>query len=56
MEQPECIECGAPIDIPTDVMQGEILVCADCGMELEVRELEPLTLDLAPPEMEDWGE
>ncbi|MBN1680186.1 MAG: lysine biosynthesis protein LysW [Anaerolineae bacterium] len=54
--QTECVECGAVITVSEDVMQGEILACSDCGAELEVIELEPLTLDLAPMEMEDWGE
>jgi alpha-aminoadipate carrier protein LysW len=35
---------------------GEILVCPDCGMELEVTSLEPIVLVLAPSEEEDWGE
>jgi alpha-aminoadipate carrier protein LysW len=52
----ECIECGAELNVPSDVMQGEILPCADCGAELEVISLDPLTVDLAPMEMEDWGE
>lgn len=54
--QAECIECAAEISVPGDVMQGEILTCGDCGAELEVTALEPLTLELAPMEMEDWGE
>jgi alpha-aminoadipate carrier protein LysW len=37
-------------------MLHELLRCADCGAELEVVSLEPLTLDLAPIEEEDWGE
>lgn len=56
MQQTECVECGAALDVAEDVMQGEILACADCGAELEVVSLEPLTVDLAPMEMEDWGE
>jgi alpha-aminoadipate carrier protein LysW len=56
MLQTECVECGAVIEVPEDVMQGEIIACGDCGTELEVVEVEPLTLDLAPVEMEDWGE
>lgn len=56
MQQAECVECGAMIDVPADVMQGEILTCGDCGADLEVVGLEPLALDLAPLEMEDWGE
>ena len=52
----ECPECAAALDLPANVMQGEIIPCGDCGSELEVTSLEPLTVDLAPMEMEDWGE
>jgi alpha-aminoadipate carrier protein LysW len=38
------------------VMQNEIAQCPGCGAELEVVSLEPLTLQLAPEEEEDWGE
>ena len=37
-------------------MEGEIIPCGDCGAELEVISLDPLEIDLAPTEMEDWGE
>jgi alpha-aminoadipate carrier protein LysW len=37
-------------------VRGEILPCPDCGAELEVRGLDPLTLELAPEVQEDWGE
>jgi alpha-aminoadipate/glutamate carrier protein LysW len=50
-----CPECDAEIAL-TDVMQGEIVVCPDCGVDLEVTSVEPLALDLAPMEEEDWGE
>jgi len=50
-----CPECDAPI-VLDDVIQGEIVVCPDCGVDLEVTVLEPLTLELAPMEEEDWGE
>jgi len=50
-----CPECDAEITLD-DVMEGEIVVCPDCGVDLEVTSLEPLTLDLAPMEEEDWGE
>ena len=56
MAQVECVECGAMIDLGADVMQGEILSCADCGADLEVISLDPPQVDLAPMEMEDWGE
>jgi alpha-aminoadipate carrier protein LysW len=56
MLQAECVECGATVEVPDDVMQGEILTCGDCGAELEVISVEPLTVEAAPMEMEDWGE
>jgi alpha-aminoadipate carrier protein LysW len=56
MKQAECVECGAALSVPDNVMQGEILSCGDCGAELEVVSLDPLALELAPTEMEDWGE
>lgn len=50
-----CPECAAEIEL-ADVILGEIVVCPDCGVDLEVISLEPLELDLAPMEEEDWGE
>ena len=50
-----CPECDAEIDL-VDVVQGEIVVCPDCGVDLEVTNLSPITLELAPMEEEDWGE
>ncbi len=50
-----CPECDAELEI-NDVIQGEIIVCSDCGVDLEVISLEPLTVELAPMEEEDWGE
>ena len=52
----ECIECGGELELAPDVEVAEILVCPDCGAELEVMSLAPLTLDLAPEVEEDWGE
>ncbi len=39
-----------------EVVEGEIVQCEDCGAELEVVSLNPVTLELAPEEEEDWGE
>jgi alpha-aminoadipate/glutamate carrier protein LysW len=50
-----CPECDAEIEL-VDVMLGEIIVCPDCGVDLEVVSLDPVALDLAPMEEEDWGE
>jgi len=49
-------ECGAAITIPANAMQHELLPCPDCGTELEIISLNPLTLDRAPEVQEDWGE
>jgi alpha-aminoadipate carrier protein LysW len=35
---------------------GEIIVCSDCGVDLEITGLEPAAAQLAPMEQEDWGE
>lgn len=50
-----CPECEGPVTL-RDPLQGEIVPCPACGAELEVVSLNPLVLDLAPEEAEDWGE
>lgn len=52
----KCPECDADIVVEKGTELGEILVCPDCGVELEVKSLDPVQLDLAPREEEDWGE
>ena len=51
----ECPECVGKLHLK-DVEQGEILTCDDCGADLEVRSLDPLSIMIAPEEAEDWGE
>jgi alpha-aminoadipate/glutamate carrier protein LysW len=51
-----CPECEGEVTIPQDAQTGEILVCPDCGVELELTNLDPIQLNLAPKEAEDWGE
>jgi len=51
-----CPECEAEIILEDGTEVGEILVCPDCGADLEVMSLDPPKLDLAPMEEEDWGE
>ena len=50
-----CPECDAQVDLEGIVL-NEIVVCADCGADLEVVSLDPPALELAPMEEEDWGE
>jgi alpha-aminoadipate carrier protein LysW len=51
-----CIECDGDVSIPSDAMQNELIVCPDCGVELEIISLDPLQVELAPEVEEDWGE
>jgi len=53
-----CIDCTAPLEVPSDALDGEIIDCPDCGLDyvMEVgeegkKELKQLTVD-----GEDWGE
>lgn len=52
----ECPECAGGISFAGDTLKGEIVTCPDCGAELEVTGVSPITLNLAPQEEEDWGE
>ena len=51
-----CPECEAEIALEASVEVGEIIVCSDCGVDLEVTSVEPPQVTLAPMEEEDWGE
>jgi alpha-aminoadipate carrier protein LysW len=51
-----CPECAAVIPLGADAEVGEILVCPECGVDLELTALDPATVALAPMEQEDWGE
>jgi alpha-aminoadipate carrier protein LysW len=53
---PLCPTCEADIVVPANVVQNELIACADCGTELEIISLNPLLLELAPDVEEDWGE
>lgn len=52
----ECPECGAAVALAQDAIVHEIVICPECGVELEVVSLDPPTVAPAPEEEEDWGE
>ena len=52
----ECPVCAAEIKLANDAMVSEIVVCEDCGAELEIVGLDPVKLDEAPSTEEDWGQ
>ncbi len=51
-----CPECGSVLELGPDVIAHEIIDCPTCGIELEVMSVDPITIELAPQEEEDWGE
>ncbi|MGD1917098.1 MAG: lysine biosynthesis protein LysW [Phycisphaerales bacterium] len=51
-----CPECGGTITFARAPRRHEIVRCPDCGAELEVTSVSPITLALAPEVEEDWGE
>ncbi len=50
-----CPECEGEVKLD-NARRGEIVSCPTCGVELEVTATDPLTLEPAPMEKEDWGE
>jgi len=56
MPKAKCPVCGEEVDLPDDVMPGEV-VEHDCGAMLEVVKSEDgFTLKLLEGVEEDWGE
>jgi alpha-aminoadipate carrier protein LysW len=51
-----CVVCEGIVKLPENCGLGEILVCGDCGTELEVVGLDPIRAEEAPQVQEDWGE
>ena len=46
---------GATVELPDDVEVGELIDDPESGDELEVVSLDPVKLQPAPQEEEDWG-
>ena len=55
-EKSACPVCDGEITVDSGVEVSEIIRCGDCGSDLEVKSLDPITLVEAPQEEEDWGE
>ncbi len=49
-----CPECDEDIRISGTPKLGKVVICPQCGTRLEVVELDPLELDWAFDEPEDW--
>jgi alpha-aminoadipate/glutamate carrier protein LysW len=58
-----CTDCYAEINVPHDIVMGEIVSCPGCGRELETKKINDkgrdgkyVTLQELTIEGEDWGE
>ena len=52
----ECPECAGGVSFARRPLNGEVVRCGDCGVELEVTSTQPIRIALAPQVQEDWGE
>lgn len=52
----KCPECEAIITLGETTEPGEIVICPDYGVDLEITSIVPAVLALAPGEAEDFGE
>lgn len=51
-----CPICDGSLMTDVNTIVGELLECMDCGGELVVNSLAPLSIEEAPSAEEDWGE
>lgn len=51
-----CPECDASVAFAKAPLNGEVVRCGDCSVELEVTNADPIALEVAPEVEEDWGE
>jgi alpha-aminoadipate carrier protein LysW len=58
MKSINCVDCGAEIELPEDIVKGEIISCPDCGLDFVTVEDESGLLGIQELmiEGEDWGE
>lgn len=49
-----CPECEVEIHVDDDVDKGDQITCEECDALLEVVGLDPIELDLAPEDDEDY--
>ena len=52
----ECPICGTDFELPKNLEENEIIDCDTCAAVIEVTRLNPIKLEEAPEEQEDWGE
>jgi alpha-aminoadipate carrier protein LysW len=57
LKNEKCPDCDAAVSIADDAVQGEIVTCPDCGLDLEVvKSGADTSIKALVVEKEDWGE
>lgn len=51
----ECPVCKAEVEIAANVYVGEMVLCGNCGNELELIETNPAKLIADPSAVDDWA-
>jgi alpha-aminoadipate carrier protein LysW len=54
----ECPSCYIEIELDESTIEGEVIPCPDCGVDLEITKIEEDKVELIVAELaeEDWGE
>ena len=54
----ECPSCYFEIELDEGTIEGEVIPCPDCGVDLEITKIDgdSVTLEIAELTDEDWGE
>jgi len=56
MQKLECTTCGSELEIPDDVLDGEIISCPTCGSRYVIHLEGGIRLEEFKGEVEDYGE
>jgi len=51
----KCPVCGTEIEIAASVYTGELVLCGNCGSNLELLKTDPVELAADPSAVEDWA-
>ena len=54
MQNTQCTVCGSDLIVEDGAYEGDLLDCANCGAELEITSLRPLTIDEVKKDDEDF--
>ena len=56
MPTTSCPECSEEVFVDADSEQGDVVPCDECGSSLIVVGLDPIELDLAPEDDDDYSD